>query len=57
MYRIATEPHADILSVKSDVRPCLADIINKVLAKPMGERYHSGAEMAEAIRQCMASLR
>ena len=33
MFRIATEPHTDILSVKPDVPPCLADIINKALAK------------------------
>ncbi len=57
MFRIATEPHTDILSIKPDVPPCVAAIINKALAKPVGERYHSGAEMAEAIRQCMASLR
>ena len=56
MLRIATEPHTDILGVKPDVLPCMADIINKALAKPVGERYHSGAEMAEAIRKCMASL-
>ncbi len=36
MFRIATEPHTDILSVKPDVPPCLADIINKALAKPVG---------------------
>ncbi len=26
MFRIATELHTDILSVKQDVPPCLADI-------------------------------
>jgi hypothetical protein len=30
-------------------------IINKALAKQVEERYQTGAEMAQALRQCMAS--
>jgi len=56
MYRIANEPHTDILSIKADLPPCVAAIINKALAKEVEDRYRSGSEMAEAIRQCMASL-
>ncbi|BBJ00046.1 hypothetical protein FGKAn22_17380 [Ferrigenium kumadai] len=56
MYRIANEPHTDILSIKPDLPPCLVAIINKALAKQIEERYANGAELAEALRQCAASL-
>jgi len=56
MFRIANEPHADILSIKPDVPPCVVAIINKALAKKVEERYQTGSEMAEAIRRCAANL-
>ena len=56
MFRIASEPHIDIMTVRSDVPACVADIINKALSKKVAERYQSGAEMAEEIRKCAASL-
>ncbi|MBI1888021.1 MAG: CHASE2 domain-containing protein [Nitrosomonadales bacterium] len=56
MYRIANEPHTDILTVRADLPPCLAAIINRSLAKRVEDRYASGTEMAEALRQCAASL-
>ncbi|MDD5179872.1 MAG: serine/threonine-protein kinase [Gallionellaceae bacterium] len=56
MFRIANEPHTDILSIRPDVPPCVAAVINKALAKKVEERYRTGNEMAEAIRQCAASL-
>lgn len=56
MFRIASEPPTDILTVRPDVPPCVVEIINKALAKQVEERYQTGAEMAEAIRGCAASL-
>ena len=56
MFRIANEPHTDILSVNPDLPPCVVAIINKALAKKIEDRYESGSAMAEAIRQCAASL-
>jgi len=56
MYRIATEAPTDILSIRSDVPPCVVTIINRALAKPVEERYQNGQEMAEALRQCAASM-
>jgi len=56
MFRIANEPHADILSVRPDVPPCVVAIINRALAKKIADRYQSGGEMAEALRQCAAAL-
>ncbi len=56
MYRIANEPHTDILSIRPDLPPCLVEIINKSLAKQIENRYANGAEMAEALRRCAAGL-
>lgn len=56
MSCIANEPHTDILTIRPDVPPCVVAVINKALAKKVEERYQTGSEMAEAIRQCAADL-
>jgi serine/threonine protein kinase len=56
MFRIANEPPTDILSVRPDLPPCLVAIINQSLAKLNGDRFAGGADMAQALRQCAASL-
>lgn len=56
MYHIANDPPTDILTVKSDLPPCLAEIIVKMLAKKSEDRYATGAQVAEALRLCSASL-
>lgn len=55
MFKIANEPPTDILSINPDLPECLVTIINKALAKQVEERYQTGAEMAQALKQCMAS--
>ena len=56
MFKIANEPHPDILTIRPDVPDCLAAIINRALAKNPDERFQTGAEMAQAIRACAMSL-
>ncbi len=56
MFKIANEPHPDILTIRPDVPDCLAAIINRALAKNPEERFASGEEMARALRACTASL-
>lgn len=56
MSRIATEPHSDILSVRSDLPSCLTSIIDKALKKSAADRYTSGADMAEDLMNCANSL-
>lgn len=56
MFRISSEPHIDIMTVRPELPSCVAYIINRALAKNVTERYRSGAEMADAIRKCAASL-
>jgi len=57
MFRIANEPHENILTIRPDVPPCVAVIVNKALAKKVEDRYRTGSEMAGAIRLCMDSLK
>ncbi len=54
MFKIANEPHVDILTRNPALRPCLVEIINKALAKQPEDRYQTGDEFAQVIRACMA---
>ena len=56
MYKIANEPPVDILSINSSIPACLVEIINRALAKDVAQRFRSGEEMAQAIRECSAAL-
>jgi serine/threonine-protein kinase len=56
MFKIANEPHVDILTVRPDVPDCLVAIVSKALAKNPDERFQTGEEMAKAIRECAASM-
>ena len=55
MFKIANEPPTDILSINPDLPECLIAIINRALAKPVEERYQTGTEMAQALKQCLAN--
>ncbi|MFM2408398.1 MAG: hypothetical protein RL358_1140 [Pseudomonadota bacterium] len=57
MYRIANDEPTDILTIKPDLPACLVVIINKMLAKRIDERYANGAQIAEQLRGCVASLK
>jgi eukaryotic-like serine/threonine-protein kinase len=57
MFKIANEPPVDILTVNPALPGCLVDIIHRALAKDVAERFQTGEEMAQAIRDCAAGLR
>ncbi len=56
MYCIANEPPMSILSVNPELPQCLAEIIEKMLAKKIEDRYADGAEVAAALRLCAAGI-
>ena len=56
MSRIAKEAHVDILTLRPDLPPCVGRIVDRAMAKEIEQRFQSGREMADTIRQCMASL-
>jgi serine/threonine-protein kinase len=53
MFRIAGEPHANVLSANPPLPPALAKIIDRALAKQPRDRYQNGEDMARELRLCM----
>jgi serine/threonine-protein kinase len=56
MSCIAKEPHQDILQLRPDLPVSVGKIIDRALEKEIEQRFHSGQEMAAAIRLCLATL-
>ena len=56
MFKIANEPHADILTYNPGLPASVVAVINKALAKDPEGRYRTGEEMAQAIRACLSGL-
>lgn len=54
--RIVHDPHTDILWYRSDLPPCICKIIDRALSKKIEDRYASGYQMAEIIRECILAL-
>ncbi|MCM2326384.1 MAG: serine/threonine protein kinase [Lysobacter sp.] len=51
MFAIASNPHPRIREINPDLPPWIDAIIDKALAKDFNQRYQTGQEFAEAIRQ------
>ena len=51
MFAIASNPHPHIREINPDLPPWIDAIIDKALAKDFNQRYQTGQEFAEAIRQ------
>jgi serine/threonine protein kinase len=47
-----TEPAPDVRTFRPDVPECLAQALNKALAKPPEERWQTAAEMREVLAEC-----
>jgi serine/threonine-protein kinase len=54
MFRIANDPHPDIMALRPDAPPCLRAIVDRVLQKDVEQRYQRGTEMARDLRACAA---
>jgi serine/threonine-protein kinase len=52
MFKIANEPHIDISMVRTDIPSGLKAIIDKALQKDVNDRYQSGSQFAQALRDC-----
>ena len=51
MFKIANEPHPNILDYNPALPPWMKELIDRALAKDFAERYQTGAEFAAAIRK------
>ena len=56
MFKIANEPHRDVLELRPELPGALGSIINKALEKSANDRYSRGAQMAKDLTACMASM-
>ncbi|MDM8558598.1 serine/threonine-protein kinase [Candidatus Parabeggiatoa sp. HSG14] len=52
MFKIANESHPDILMVRADIPLCLKRVVDVILQKNAKKRFQSGAEFANALRDC-----
>ena len=60
MFKIANDPHPDILSLRAELAekaPGIPAVLDKVLAKTPEERYQRGSELALDIRNCLKTLK
>jgi serine/threonine-protein kinase len=55
MFKIANEPPTDILSIRPDLPPSLAQFLEKALAKNAEERFQTGEEFGGALRAALAA--
>jgi serine/threonine-protein kinase len=51
MFAIANNPHAPIRTLNASLPPWVDAVIDRALAKDFEQRFQTGAELAEAIRQ------
>ncbi|MGE3891212.1 MAG: CHASE2 domain-containing serine/threonine-protein kinase [Steroidobacteraceae bacterium] len=56
MNNIATEPHPPIRSLRPELPECMEQVIDRCLAKSAADRYQTGVDMADAIRNCLRGL-
>ncbi len=54
MFVIANEPHIPVTAIRSELPPVLEPVVDRALAKAPGDRFASGAEMAQALRAARA---
>ena len=56
MDKIANAPHPPLETLRPDLPPAAALVLDHALEKDPARRFQSGAEMAEALRHCAALL-
>lgn len=56
MYAITHHPHTPLSESASDIPPCIASIINKLLSKGVTRRYRSAAQLSETLEECKQIL-
>ena len=56
MQKISAEPHPPLRVVRPDLPGTLASILDRALDKDPEARYRSGAEMAQALRDCARDI-
>jgi serine/threonine-protein kinase len=55
MYQIANTPHPNPLSIRGELPGCLRAVFDKALAKNPEQRYQTGTEFADGLRDCLTT--
>jgi serine/threonine-protein kinase len=55
MFKIASEPAPDIRSVNPAISDTLAQVVARLLAKSLDERYATGQALAEDLQKCLVN--
>ncbi len=56
MFRIANEPYTNPRELNPNLPASVVAVIDRALKKNADERFQTGAEFAEALKQCAAGL-
>lgn len=56
MQKIAHEAHAPLHNIRDDVPEAIDAVLDRALAKKPADRYHTGREMALALRDCCSNF-
>jgi len=56
MQKISAEPHPPLSVVRPDLPAALSTVIDRALEKDSDMRYRTGAEMAQALRDCARDI-
>ena len=56
LFQIANDPHPDPRTIRPEIPPCAAEIINRALEKDADKRYQRGAEMGLDLKTCLQKL-
>jgi serine/threonine protein kinase len=57
MYQITNSKQPDVTSRCASAPPCVGAIVDKLLEKDPNNRFQTGAELKQALTECMNALR
>ena len=57
MFKVANSPPPDVSFLRPDISPALKELVDRMLQKKPGARFQTGAELANAVRQCRGTFR
>ena len=57
MFKLANSTPPDVSFLRPDISPALKELVDRMLQKKPGERFQTGAELANAVRQCRGKFR
>ncbi|MGH8362927.1 MAG: protein kinase domain-containing protein [Gammaproteobacteria bacterium] len=57
MFKVANSAPPDVSFLRPDISPVLKELVDRMLQKKLDARFQTGAELANAVRQCRGRAR